>query len=458
MLSEARQTRTRLYQGIDSVLFGFALLLAYASRSALPWWDLPELETPEKYFWLLPAVMTMGPLLLANQGFYHNDVAGSHTSGLLRILRSSTYFVFGLILLLFIARVQYARSVVITTGFLGGLLVYGRHVLSAKLSRSQHSQSHRRTLWAGTAEQIASLRTQMNASERDEVNSVGDFDPREHSAAELSALLHIHSPNLVVLCLGGLTEQQVAWVLNTCEREGVELVLRPGLFRGAPYRLVAEVFAGEPVFYLRAQNADPKLLLVKTVMDYFGAGLLLVVLSPLMLLIAVAIRLSSRGPVLFLQPRAGRNGQAFTMYKFRSMGLDAEARKEDLAALNEMRGPVFKLSHDPRVTRLGRLLRRHSLDELPQLINVLRGEMSLVGPRPLPIEEVKRFENDAHRRRLSVRPGLTCLWQISGRNDIADFEEWVRLDLAYIDRWSLWLDIKILLATLPVALLGRGGR
>ncbi|HND62041.1 MAG TPA: sugar transferase, partial [Opitutaceae bacterium] len=129
-----------------------------------------------------------------------------------------------------------------------------------------------------------------------------------------------------------------------------------------------------------------------------------------------------------------------------------------LAHRNEMKGPVFKVTNDPRVTPLGRFLRRHSLDELPQLWNVLRGEMSLVGPRPLPIEEVKRFDQDTHRRRLSVKPGLTCLWQVSGRNDIADFDDWVRLDLAYIDQWSLWLDFKILLLTIPVALFGRGGK
>jgi lipopolysaccharide/colanic/teichoic acid biosynthesis glycosyltransferase len=146
------------------------------------------------------------------------------------------------------------------------------------------------------------------------------------------------------------------------------------------------------------------------------------------------------------------------MFKFRSMSADAEQHQADLAARNEMRGPVFKVSDDPRVTRVGRFLRRHSLDELPQLWNVVRGEMSLVGPRPLPVEEVRRFDDDTHRRRLSVKPGLTCLWQISGRNDIADFADWVRLDLTYIDNWSLWLDCKILLATVPVALFGRGGR
>jgi lipopolysaccharide/colanic/teichoic acid biosynthesis glycosyltransferase len=146
------------------------------------------------------------------------------------------------------------------------------------------------------------------------------------------------------------------------------------------------------------------------------------------------------------------------MYKFRTMVSNAEQLKAELAAMNEMSGPVFKISSDPRITRIGRWLRKFSLDEFPQLFNVLRGEMSLVGPRPLPVDEVKRFNDLAHRRRLSVKPGLTCLWQISGRNNVTDFKDWVRLDLEYIDNWSLWLDLKILWRTVPIVLTGAGAR
>ena len=140
------------------------------------------------------------------------------------------------------------------------------------------------------------------------------------------------------------------------------------------------------------------------------------------------------------------------------MVTDADQHKHELEILNEMNGPVFKVSNDPRVTRVGRFLRKFSLDEFPQLINVLRGEMSLVGPRPLPLEEVRRFDDLAHRRRLSVKPGITCLWQVSGRNNVKDFRDWVRLDLEYIDNWSLWLDLKILWRTIPIVLAGTGAR
>ncbi|HXS68666.1 MAG TPA: sugar transferase, partial [Candidatus Polarisedimenticolia bacterium] len=193
-------------------------------------------------------------------------------------------------------------------------------------------------------------------------------------------------------------------------------------------------------------------------LDIIVSALVLISLSWMYLLIAVLIKLTSKGPVLFRQQRSGLNGRPFTIYKFRTMGVDAEQRKQELASRNEMRGPVFKVTNDPRVTPIGKILRRCSIDEFPQFFNVLRGEMSLVGPRPLPVDEVKRFDDFSHRRRLSVKPGLTCLWQISGRNNVVDFKEWVRLDLEYIDNWSLWLDMKIICRTVPAVLAGVGAK
>ncbi|HEY0657207.1 MAG TPA: sugar transferase, partial [Pyrinomonadaceae bacterium] len=186
-----------------------------------------------------------------------------------------------------------------------------------------------------------------------------------------------------------------------------------------------------------------------------GAVALLILSAPVFLVIAILIRLDSRGPVFFTQERMGYNKRRFRMIKFRTMVADAEAQLEAIEHLNEKQGPIFKIRQDPRITPTGRILRKFSLDELPQLINVLLGDMSLVGPRPLSVRDGSRLEESWQKRRFSVKPGMTCLWQISGRSNLS-FEEWVALDLKYIDSWSLQLDWWILLKTIPAVITARG--
>jgi exopolysaccharide biosynthesis polyprenyl glycosylphosphotransferase len=183
--------------------------------------------------------------------------------------------------------------------------------------------------------------------------------------------------------------------------------------------------------------------------------ILIILLSPVMLAVALAIKVSSSGPVFFLQERIGLHKRRFRMLKFRTMVPNAEALQLQLEQFNEASGPVFKIKNDPRITPLGRILRQTSLDELPQLFNVLAGDMSLVGPRPLPVRDYDGFNQDWHRRRFSVRPGITCLWQISGRSAIS-FDQWMELDLYYIDHWSFFLDLKILAQTFPAILKEKG--
>jgi len=177
--------------------------------------------------------------------------------------------------------------------------------------------------------------------------------------------------------------------------------------------------------------------------------------APILLITAILIKLTSPGPVFFAQRRLGLNKRVFSVYKFRTMVEGAEKKQAELERLNEVTGPVFKITNDPRITTIGRFLRKTSIDELPQLFNVLKGHMSLVGPRPLPLRDCRGFEKDWHRRRFSVRPGITCLWQISGRSSV-HFERWMELDMEYIDRWSIWLDLKILFQTIPAVLKGSG--
>jgi lipopolysaccharide/colanic/teichoic acid biosynthesis glycosyltransferase len=204
---------------------------------------------------------------------------------------------------------------------------------------------------------------------------------------------------------------------------------------------------------LHALLSEP-IPLWKRTMDIVGASMALLTLSPVMALTALAVRLSSRGPVLFTQPRVGKDGRVFTFWKFRTMALDATERKPDLLDQNEQTWPVFKMERDPRVTPLGRLLRKTSLDELPQFWNVLRGDMSLVGPRPPTLDEVREYER-WHLRRLELTPGLTCIWQVSGRSLIG-FADWVRMDLQYARRRSVLVDLTLLARTVPAVLSGRG--
>jgi exopolysaccharide biosynthesis polyprenyl glycosylphosphotransferase len=242
--------------------------------------------------------------------------------------------------------------------------------------------------------------------------------------------------------------------IESCERVGVESKYFPDLFSLSLARHAFDEEDELPAMRLQLV-ADDHRLVVKRGLDLIGAVCGLIVLSPVFLGCMLAIKLTSPGPVLFSQPRFGRNRRLFLMYKFRTMVRDAEHLQSALESRNEARGPVFKIRSDPRVTGVGRLMRKLSLDELPQLINVLRGDMSLVGPRPLPVRDVSRFSETWLMRRFSVKPGLTCLWQVNGRSNI-DFDRWVRLDLDYIDNWSLTLDMRILFKTVPVVLRGRG--
>jgi len=245
-------------------------------------------------------------------------------------------------------------------------------------------------------------------------------------------------------------------VIETCERVGVRATYLADVFPASLGRPRFEESREFPAVAMAIAPEDGRVI-VKRLIDIIGSMFALIVLAPVMLVTALAIRLTSPGPAIFAQERVGLNKRQFRMYKFRTMTADAEVCQGALEQLNEALGPVFKIRKDPRVTRIGRLLRRSSIDELPQLFNVLRGQMSLVGPRPLPLRDVARFTESSDMRRFSVRPGLTCLWQIRGRNELS-FEEWMRLDLKYIDRWSLALDFLILLKTVPAVVGGVGAR
>jgi len=280
---------------------------------------------------------------------------------------------------------------------------------------------------------------------RELVAGLGDFGSylREHVVDEVVIALPVSS-----------YYAQFSHILLACEEQGILVHILPDLF-DVNHKLRLEVLEDQPVITLRTGAMEGWPLLVKRIFDVVMALALLVVLMPVFVVVALLIKLTSPGPVLFVQERVGLNKRPFRFLKFRTMVQDAESRQAALEGLNEVGGAVFKIWNDPRVTAVGSLLRRTSIDELPQLVNVLLGDMSLVGPRPLPLRDYQAFDADWHRRRFSVRPGMTCLWQVGGRTSIP-FDRWMELDMQYIDNWSLWLDVKLLLSTIPAVLTGRG--
>jgi exopolysaccharide biosynthesis polyprenyl glycosylphosphotransferase len=248
---------------------------------------------------------------------------------------------------------------------------------------------------------------------------------------------------------------QIESAISLLEEQGIMVHLASDLF---PHKLARSrpwEFEGAPLLSLHSAPPVSWRTEIKRLMDVVGSMLLLLFSLPLLVIVAIAIKLDSRGPVLFVQERVGLNKRRFRMFKFRTMRRNAESQMKDLEHLNEKSGPIFKIRRDPRITRVGRWLRVTSIDELPQLLNVFLGDMSIVGPRPLSVRDAVRMEEAWQKRRFSVKPGLTCLWQVSGRSNLS-FEQWMQLDLEYIDRWSLVLDWLILLRTIPAILTARG--
>jgi exopolysaccharide biosynthesis polyprenyl glycosylphosphotransferase len=247
----------------------------------------------------------------------------------------------------------------------------------------------------------------------------------------------------------------VETIVRHCEEQGIIVRIQTEMFKLHVARSYVDDLQGVPVMTIQSGPADSWQLVMKRLLDIVGSVVLLLALAPLLAVVALLIRLDSPGPVFFAQERVGFNKRRFRILKFRTMVDGSDRRQQTLEHLNEVEGPVFKIKNDPRVTRLGRFLRRFSIDELPQLVNVFKGDMSLVGPRPLPVRDVERIDTRWHKRRFSIKPGVTCLWQVNGRSNIG-FSEWVRMDLDYIDRWSLGLDLKILLKTIPAVFRGPG--
>jgi exopolysaccharide biosynthesis polyprenyl glycosylphosphotransferase len=472
MLQRDRVIRTQVQQLADASLFALSFWLAYGLRQ-LSFFQLPffsgtlglQIIQPDAFShvaWLCFALALAAPLVLESQGFYNRPVASRRRTMFWPLLKGCFIVTIGLVLLVFVFRKsEFApRGVMGLFGLISYVLVWAKEEAMAIALRSRlaKAQYRRRIILAGTPTETARLRREILHHSGDGIEVAAEFNLAGAPVTELIELLHKHSVSGVLVTARHAQFERVESVIQLCEVEGVEAWLVADFFATQISKASFDEMFGHPLLVFRSTPETSWQVIAKQLLDFFGGLALVIVTSPLMLVCAALVKFTSPGPGFFRQQRAGLNGAPFEILKFRTMVSNAEQFKHELAAMNEMSGPVFKVTNDPRVTPVGKWLRKWSLDELPQLFNVLKGEMSLVGPRPLPVDEVRRFSDLAHRRRLSVKPGLTCLWQIQGRNQISDFNEWVRLDLEYIDNWSIWLDLKILLFTPPVVLRGTGAK
>ncbi len=463
MLARKQELNTQVQQLIDSFLLAFSLLLAHTLRFySTQWLHLSKTIEPfGAYSWLLIVVMLFGPILLDLQGFYNSPVDKKKRRSILQIFQAMLYL--GVIVsacVIFLRLPMPNRSVPILFGLIAGatLLAKERMIVQHMRVRAGRGELREPVLLAGSPEDIATLEQSLTAEQQLLIDVVGRIDIETQPVADLIEAMHRHSVARVIFAAGHSQLNRVEAAIGACEVEGVPAWLAADFIRTSIAKPDFDAFGGRPMLVFRSTPDVSWTLFAKAMIDRIGAFCALLIFAIPMVFVAVMIRITSPGPIIFKQRRAGKHGKPFVMYKFRSMSNDAEMRRAELEPFNQMTGPVFKVEADPRITPFGRWLRRTSIDELPQLVNVLLGDMSLVGPRPLPLYEVEKFENTAQRRRLSVKPGLTCLWQISGRNQVRDFGDWVKLDLDYIDRWSLTLDLKILVRTVPAVLMGFGAK
>lgn len=463
MPARKQEINLQFWQIVDGVVLAVVLWAAHTLRFyATSWfsWDRP-IQPFSEFRWLLFIIMPFGPLMLEMQSFYVYPLQKNAWRSFGQIMRAAFWLCLfiGICVIFFHLPVPSRAVLLVFAAFATVVLLARERLAVAHLKRRAKTGKFRENVMlAGTPIDIEQIRKTFASEQFMEMEIVGEIDIESEPVSVLVACLHKHSVSRVIFAGGHAHLNRIEVAIRACEIEGVEAWLVADFIRTSIARPTFDVMGNRPMLVFRTTPEASWALIIKAAIDRVGAFILLLLTWPIFIGAAVGIKLTSPGPIIFRQTRAGRHGKPFTMLKFRTMNTNAEMRRAELEAFNEMSGPVFKVENDPRVTKFGRWLRKTSVDELPQLINVLRGQMSLVGPRPLPVYEVEKFANTAQRRRLSVKPGLTCLWQVSGRSDVRDFHEWVRLDLSYIDNWSIWLDLKILLKTIPAVILGFGAR
>jgi exopolysaccharide biosynthesis polyprenyl glycosylphosphotransferase len=456
---------------VDAALIVLSFFIAYLVRYELQLLKQVEPAFAVPFTVYLPSIAALLLILLVIywiEGAYRNDG---------RLLFDQLYIVFRgtltgiasmIVIVFLITPSYYSRLIFGYAGIAICILVGGSRVAERMIIawRHRHGLGVRHILIIGAGEVARSIMRSVVA--RPELgyrimgfldddpttqNDIGRY-PALGTLDKLSEVLATCPADEVIVTLPWVSYTKIMQIMKECERCNIQVRIVPDLFQMAFSNVVVETLDSIPLLGIRQPVLRDWQAFFKRAVDVIISGLALIVLAPLLALVALIIKLDSPGPAVFRQTRVGRNGALFTVFKFRSMRMGAEAQMEELQARNEATGPLFKMRNDPRCTRVGRFVRRTSIDELPQLWNVLKGDMSIVGPRPPLPSEVEKYAL-WHHQRLDVSPGITGLWQVSGRSDLT-FDEMVLLDIYYVENWSPLLDLRILLKTIPTILLGSG--
>lgn len=453
---------------LDVSLTVFVFLLSYWLRIAFVGGSRPELLP---HVALLPIIAPMWVFLLTFFDAYRSPHAISRLEYGWAVTRGVGTGVVLLLALLFLLKIRYvSRAIVVMFAGLDIVALIGIRLGTVWYFRRslQKGANIRRVLVIGAGSRARRLAETLIRNSEWGIHIVGHLDPDPTRLGRrvfgspvigtidsISSVLKNHVIDEVILAVPRAMIPDVEKIARACEEEGIRFLLMADVFDVDVARMSLVQLGAIPLLTFEPVFREEWKLLVKRVLDLTLGLLMVPVLIPLMGLVALAIKLDSTGPVFFVQERVGMNKRRFRMLKFRTMVDGSDRMQAQLDHLNEAEAPIFKIANDPRITRVGRFLRRTSLDELPQIVNVIKAEMSLVGPRPMSLRDVDLFDRGIQRKRFSVKPGLTCLWQISGRSQLP-FSKWLELDLSYIEQWSLGLDVKILFKTIPAVLKGTG--
>lgn len=452
----------------DMVLIAVSFLIAYVIRD-----QYEGLYFFSSYYWLVPFLAFTWTVTLYILGMYQSFRLRRLGEVLSIVLRSGVIVFVVFVCVTYLFKITYiSRSLIAAVFLVTTCLLTLEKVVLLILFRRLRAKgfNFRNILVVGTGERARRFIAQVNNHREYGLKILGVIDEDQSRVGQdiggykvvgdfefIPDVILSKAVDHVIFIVPRSSLDKIQPVILTCETLGVSVSVMMDLFQTQFTKPRQDVMLGFPFLTYETTSHRHQELIIKRIIDIIVSALSLVILAPLFVLIIILIRCTSEGPAVFSQERCSVNGRRFKLYKFRTMVKDAEGKLKDLMVHNQMDGPAFKMDNDPRVTPIGKFLRKSSLDELPQFYNVLRGDMSLIGPRPPLPSEVEKYDF-WQRRRLSMRPGLTCLWQVSGRNKIKDFDEWARLDLKYIDEWSPWLDTKIFFMTIPTVLFGIGAK